>query len=227
MPSKKTKNIVALIGVRGGSKRVPFKNSREFAGSNLLEIKVRTLLQVPELSAVVVNSDCENLLEIAKAAGAKIVLREPAFATDTVTTSDYYRHISQNCEAEVILSATVTTPLMRPDTYRQGIDEFLNCDESVHDSVTSAYQVKEFLYQDGKPLNYDPRRQVRSQDLPEIFALNYGFSIIRRSNMIAYKNIVGKNPKFVITPRIESIDIDDFDDFHLAATMYEKEYGCN
>jgi CMP-N-acetylneuraminic acid synthetase len=212
--------VVALIGVRGGSKRVTNKNRREFSDTNLLALKINTLRQVSGIDRIVVNSECPILLEIAKKCGAETVIRDPAFATDEVLTSDYYCHIAENCPGDIILSATVTTPLVKPQSYEKGIQAFLKTSEADHDSVTSARPIKEFLYLDGRPLNYDPARQVRSQDLPNIVALNYGFSIIRRQHMIECKNIVGKHPFFVQLPQVESIDIDTAEDFFIAETLY-------
>ena len=218
------RKVAALIGVRGGSKRVANKNSRPFAGSNLLAIKIATLKSVPGINAVVVNSECEKLLEIAKRAGAEIVRRDPEFATDEVLASDYYQHIAENCSADVILSATVTTPLFTPESYQRGIDTFFSPKSSGHDSVTSCCAIKEFLYKDNKPLNYDPARQVRSQDLPNIVAINYGYSIILREDMIRLKNIVGHKPLMIETSRVESIDIDTAEDFQIALSLY-REFG--
>ena len=218
-------NIVALIGVRGGSKRVTNKNCRPFAGSNLLKLKIETLQQVRGISKVVVNSECSHLLSIAAACGAETVVRDPEFATDAVLTSDYYRHIAEHCDADVILSPTVTTPLVTIESYECGIRTFYELQGSEYDSVTSSRPIKEFLYLDGKPLNYDPARQVRSQDLPNIVALNYGYSIIRRELMIGYKNVVGKRPYFVHLSQIESIDIDTVEDFFIAETLYKANHA--
>lgn len=56
--------ITAVIPIRKGSQRVPNKNLRPFADTNLLELKIRTLLQVPELTAIVVNTDSEEAINI-------------------------------------------------------------------------------------------------------------------------------------------------------------------
>jgi CMP-N-acetylneuraminic acid synthetase len=214
-------DIVALLGVRAGSKRVSNKNGREFADSNLLTIKIETLKQVRGLSRIIVNSESPELLAVARKAGADTILRDPQFATDHVLTSDYYQHIAENCVCDVILSATVTTPFVEPESYESGIETYLSLINSDYDSATSCFPLKEFLYKDGKPLNYDPAKQIRSQDLPDIVSLNYGFSIINRQKMIEYKNIVGKRPFFVKLSKIESIDIDTPEDFFIAETLYQ------
>lgn len=222
---KMVNEIVALIGVRGGSKRVTHKNHRQFAGTNLLKLKIEALQQVKGISRVIVNSECRELLALAAAYGAETVVRDPEFATDSVLTSDYYRHIAEHCDAEVILSPTVTTPLVQLESYERGIRTFHEMEGSEYDSITSSRPIKEFLYLDGKPLNYDPARQVRSQDLPNIVALNYGYSIIRRELMIEYKNVVGKRPYFVHLSQIESVDIDTLEDFGIAETLYKAGHA--
>lgn len=214
-------NVAALIGVRGGSQRIKKKNSRDFSNSNLLRIKVMQLLEVKNLDRVIVNSEDDALLSIAKESGAEVVKRDPAFATDGISTSEYYKNIAENCDADIILSATVTTPLMRKESYEKGIKKFLELQGQGFDSVTSCSVLKEFLYVNGKPLNYDPSNQVRSQDLPNIFALNYGYSILFRDDMIRNKNIVGKNPFFMPHNKIESVDIDTLEDFFIAETLYD------
>lgn len=213
--------IVALIGVRGGSKRVANKNGRSFADTNLLALKVFELKQVKGIHRVVVNSESRPLLQIAKEAGAEIIERDPAYATDDVVTSEYYRHIAENCPGDVIISVTVTTPLVKPESYQQGIEFFHSLKGMNYDSVTSCFPLKEFLYLHGRPLNYDPEKQVRSQDLPNIVALNYGYSIIRRQRMIEIKNVVGKHPYFVPLSKCESLDIDTPEDFFIAETLYQ------
>ncbi|MCY2974891.1 MAG: hypothetical protein NTW52_09535 [Planctomycetota bacterium] len=152
-------DIVALLGVRAGSKRVSNKNGREFANSNLLTIKIETLKQVRGLSGIIVNSESPELLALARKSGAETILRDPQFATDHVLTSDYYQHIAENCLCNVILSATVTTPFVEPESYESGIETFLSLSDSDYDSVTSCFPLKEFLYKDGKALNYDPAKQ--------------------------------------------------------------------
>lgn len=56
--------ITAVIPVRKGSQRVPNKNLRTFADTTLLELKIQTLLQVPEIDEIVVNTDSEEAIEI-------------------------------------------------------------------------------------------------------------------------------------------------------------------
>jgi N-acylneuraminate cytidylyltransferase len=82
--------------------------------------------------------------------------------------------------------------------------------------------VKEFLWLDSKPINYDPAHAPNSQNLPDIVALNFGITVVRRDDLIRNSNIIGHKPQFVITDDIESIDIDTPLDFFIAEQLYRK-----
>ena len=81
------------------------------------------------------------------------------------------------------------------------------------------------MWLDGKPLNYDIQKAPNSQDLPDILSLNYGINIIKRTDMLQYKNIVTSTPTFYMLDEIESVDIDTELDFLVAETLYKKLYG--
>ena len=88
--------------------------------------------------------------------------------------------------------------------------------------LASVSSVKEFLWLEGKPLNYDPKHAPNSQELPDVVSLNFGVSIISRNNLISFANIIGNTPQFVLIDEIESIDIDTPLDFYIAEQLYNK-----
>lgn len=59
------------------------------------------------------------------------------------------------------------------------------------DSLNTVHLIKEFHFKDNMLINYDLRHQPRSQDLPDIVALNFSINIISRNKMIECKNVVG------------------------------------
>jgi CMP-N-acetylneuraminic acid synthetase len=64
------KKITAVIPIRKGSQRVPNKNFKEFyKGKNLLELKIENLLQIQLIDEIVVNTDSEDAIQIAKKYG--------------------------------------------------------------------------------------------------------------------------------------------------------------
>ena len=218
--------VKALVAVRSGSQRVVNKNIRPFAGSSLLEIKLQQLKRIPNLDGVVVNSNDEEMLKIARGLGCEAVKREEYYASNQVSMSDVYRNMAENFDGDVVAYINVTNPLLRDETITNAIEEYKKLEEK-HDSLNSAHLIKEFLFKDNLPINYDLRNQPRSQDLPDIAALNFAVSIISRENMIECKNVVGYRPNIYLIDEVEATDIDNQIDFDFAEFMYKRMYQTN
>ncbi|MCL1998898.1 MAG: hypothetical protein FWG65_09030 [Turicibacter sp.] len=78
------------------------------------------------------------------------------------------------------------------------------------------------MFKDNAPINYDLLAQPRSQDLPDILALNFACSVISKDAMIECKNVVGKRPYLQPIEEIEATDIDSLVDFEFAEFLYRK-----
>ena len=114
----------------------------------------------------------------------------------------------------------VTAPLIEVKTYYDFINRFSN--STMHDSMVTAAYVKDHLWLDNKPINYDPKNAPNTQDLPDIIKLTYGINIISRENMIKFRNVVGNKPAFYVLEDEETIDIDTPLDFEFAEHLYKK-----
>ena len=215
--------IKALIAVRSGSERVVNKNLRPFAGANLLELKIKQLKAIRELDGIIVNSNDDRMLEIADKLEVETVKREPQYATSNVSMSDVYKNMAENFNGDVVVYANVTNPLVNSESYSNAIKTFKEISNKF-DSLNSAHLVKEFMFLDNKPVNYDLEHQPRSQDLPNIYALNFAFSILTKEYMIKYKNVVGQTPYMYELTESEAIDIDTEFDFEIAEFLYKKKF---
>lgn len=213
--------IKALIPVRSGSQRVLNKNMRPFAGSSLLEIKIRQMLRIPELDGVVVNSNDDEMLELARSLGAEAVKRPEEYAASHAT-NEMYRHVAETFTADVMVYANCTSPCISDATVSACIRRYFEIAEEGYDSLNTANDVKEFLWENNKPINYDPEHTPRSQDLPDIVMLNFALNIIRRERMVEIKHYIGKRPYIHKISREDAIDVDDMLDFEFAEFMYKK-----
>lgn len=214
-------NIKAMVAVRSGSQRVSNKNIRPFAGSSLLEVKLRQLKRIPNLDGIVVNSNDEEMLTIAKSIGCETVKRAEIYASNSVSMSDVYKNMAENFNADVVAYINVTNPLLKDETIINAIESYKK-NIGRYDSLNSAHLIKEFLFKDNIPINYDLRYQPRSQDLPDIAALNFALNIISRETMISCRNVVGFKPNLYIIDEIEATDIDNPIDFEFAEFVYNK-----
>jgi len=218
--------VKALVAVRSGSQRVQNKNIRPFAGSSLLEIKLAQLLNIRNLDGVIVNSNDDRMLQIAEKMGCETVKRDEYFASNDVSMSEVYKNMAENFNGDIIVYANVTNPLLKSYTIEKAIETYMMKSED-YDSLNSAHLIKEFLFKDGLPINYKLEKQPRSQDLPDIYALNFAINIIEREKMIECKNVVGKRPYIWGIDEIEATDIDNPIDFEFAEYVYIRDNANN
>ena len=213
-------DINVLIAVRGGSKRVPRKNIRPFGGTNMLTLKIQQALRLQDINKVVVTSDDDRMLEIANDLGAYPMRRDPFYASDTVPMGDVYVHLASNLDCKDILWTPVTSPLVTDKTLQECINIYKR--ETDYDCVVTTNIIKEYMWLDGKAINYDPKNHPRSQDLPNIYALNFAANILPREVMIKNKNILGDKFYPYMLDDVEAVDVDTEFEFMLAEILYEK-----
>ena len=215
------KKITAVIPIRKGSQRVPDKNFKEFfKGKNLLELKIESLKQVPLIDEIVVNTDSEEAINIAKSNDISYFRREDYFASSKCTNTEHWYNIAETTQTDLIMHVPCTAPFIKSKTYYDLINRFIL---SSHDSANTVSLVKEYLWLNNKPLNYDINKVQNSQDLPDVMKLTFGISILARDTMLERKNVVGNNPMFYVVSDEESIDIDTPLDFEFAQHLYKNK----
>jgi N-acylneuraminate cytidylyltransferase len=216
-------DITAVIPVRAGSRRLKNKNIAPFAGTNLLLNKIEQLKKVPELSRIVVTSDSDVMLQMAKEAGVFTHKRAPEFCDETTKTfGEVVRHVAESVEGEHILWATCTSPLVFPKTYSQAIKEYGEALENGFDSLVAFEKIKRYLWDDNGPINYElGLKHVPSQELPDLYIVTDGILLAPRQKMIEWSYFHGRNPyKFIVDKRT-AVDIDDGLDLATARAWYD------
>lgn len=210
--------LTAVVAVRKGSQRIPNKNTIPFGDSNLLEMKLNLLNKINTIDEIIVNSDCDKMLDIGEKYGCKLHKRDAYYASSTVNNSEFHQHIAQVTDTDFIFLAPTCSPFVKVESHYNAIKTFL---ENKHDSLTSVDIIKNHLWLDNKPLNYSLDNIPNSQDLPDVKRLNYGISLITREAMLKNKGLIGDNPAFYELDDIESIDIDTPFDLLIAKEVYK------
>jgi CMP-N,N'-diacetyllegionaminic acid synthase len=213
--------LSAVVAVRKGSQRIPNKNIKPFGDTNLLELKLKNLKQVFNIDEIIVNSDCDKMLDIGLTYGCTIIKRDPYFASSEANNSEFHHHIAETTDTDFIFLAPVCSPFISTDTHIKAINMFK---ETTYDSLTSVDVIQNHLWLNGKPINYDINNVPNSQDLPKILRLNYGISIISRKSMLERRGVVGNNPGFYPLEGFESIDVDTPMDFNTSELIYTNYF---
>ena len=205
------KTITAIIPVRAGSTRLKNKNVAPFAGTNLLINKINQLKLVSEITRIVVSSDSDLMLEMAKSAGADIHKRAPEYCDEkTKTFGEVVRHIAESVNGDTILWATCTSPLVFPKDYKGAIQAYYKALEEGYDSLMSVESFKRYIWNENGPVNYElGLKHVPSQQLPTLYFVTDGILMAPREKMIEWSYFHGSNPYKYLVDKRTGCDIDD------------------
>ena len=207
--------IVALVPMRHHSQRVPGKNYRLLAGKPLYQYIIETLLSVPEIVQVLVDTDSAPIMD---GLGrdfpqVKVINRSEALRADTVPMNEILLSDTEQIQADFYLQTHSTNPLLRPQTISIAIQTFLS-DYPAHDSLFSVTRLQTRLYdQNGLAMTHDPNVLLQTQDLPPVYEENSCMYIFTRENLARRRNRLGERPLLFEMDAAEAWDIDEELDF--------------
>lgn len=201
---------LALIPARGGSKGVPGKNIKIIYGKPLIVWTIEKALKAKNVDKVVVSTDSLEIAEIAKAAGAEILIRPDYLATDTASTLDVMIHALKEYPADIITLLQATSPCRSDGLIDECIKEFVEGD---YDSLATGFicDYKEY----GK--NTLPRQQIDG------FFYDDGNVYVMKADMVRNGDRYGKKIGHKFISRYENAEIDDMFDFWLLDKILEKQ----
>jgi CMP-N,N'-diacetyllegionaminic acid synthase len=229
----KDKNVLAIIPARGGSKGIPGKNIRQFAGKPLIVHSVEAALKCPLISRTVVSTDDDNIAEVAKAHGAEVIKRPSELAADTSLVIDAIRYTVRKVEEEgeevdIVLLLEPTSPYRRPEDLEKCIQVLLDNKADSASTFTNAdvspnrlWRVTDDVvepYIEGAIPWLPRQKQPKAFELTgQIYALT---KKILFENEDSISTLSGKIFP-VITPRETALDIDTELDFMVAEKVME------
>ncbi|MEW6715885.1 MAG: acylneuraminate cytidylyltransferase family protein [Chloroflexota bacterium] len=214
--------IVALVPMRHHSQRVPGKNYRSLAGRPLFHYIIETLLDVSEISEVVVDTDSEPIIEGLHLhfPAVKIIPRPERLRADNISMNEILIYDATQVEADFYVQTHSTNPLLRAGTISRAIRTFLDSYPN-HDSLFSVTRIQTRLWdQLGQPINHDPAVLIQTQDLPPIYQENSCLYIFTHQNLLARGNRLGERPMMLEIEAAEAWDIDEDLDFHICEFLY-------
>lgn len=219
------KKIVALVPMRHHSQRVPGKNYRELAGKPLYQHIIETLLAVPEISAVVVDTDSDPVMDGLREhfPQVQIINRPEHLRADDVPMNHILIHDSGEVPADFYLQTHSTNPLLKSETVSRAINSFL-ADYPNRDSLFSVTRLQTRLYdKDGNAINHNPKELIQTQDLPPVYEENSCLYIFTRENLIAKQHRISDRPMMFEIDADEAWDIDEELDFAITDFLLKRQ----
>ncbi|MEP3855636.1 MAG: acylneuraminate cytidylyltransferase family protein [Porticoccus sp.] len=230
--SYKSRTVTALLPMKANSERVKGKNFREFKGKPLFRWILDTLLSVEEIDKVIINTDARHILEengLVESERVMIRDRKPEICGDMVSMNKVLADDIDNVDADIYLMTHTTNPLMSANTIRGAIKSFHAAQStSETDSLFTVDKVQTRFYRaDCSAVNHDPGNLIRTQDLEPWYEENSNLYVFTRESFHKTRARIGKKPMMYEAPRLESIDIDDQEDWDFAviAARYLEEQG--
>ena len=227
---------IAIITARGGSKRIPHKNRKEFCGKPIIEYSIEVAKQASIFDTVMVSTDDNKIAEIAKNAGAEVpFMRSAETSNDYATTADVLMEVLEKYKERGIRYENAcciypTAPFVTGNKLRQAMDMLVNeKKDSVIPVVPFSFPpLRGMVINDGKlEYKWQEYAMKRSQDLEEIYHDCGQFYVFRVEAFEKEKKLVTNNTAGMIISELEVQDIDNETDWELAEMKYRllKEKG--
>jgi CMP-N-acetylneuraminic acid synthetase len=217
-----TRRVTAIVPMRHVSERVPGKNYRLLAGKPLYRHIVETLLDVPEVDEVVVDTDSDVIAQGCLdrfPAQVRVVVRPEHLRNGDTPMNDVLQNTIEQCPADWYVQTHSTNPLLRSVTISAALHQLWRRQPG-NDSLFSVSRLQTRLWWSAdRAVNHDPKVLLRTQDLPPVYEENSNIYIFRGETLRVTGNRIGVSPILFEIDRLEAWDIDDETDFVLADTL--------
>lgn len=216
--------VVAFLPAKGSSERIENKNTKLLDGKPLFFHTLEKLVKCDFIDEVYLDSESDEIFEMASEVDCKHLKRDPQLATNKTDGHALFFNEVRQVEADIYIQVLGTSPFIKPETIKQGIDILIEKPE--YDSAVLVAKEKQYLWEENQP-KYNKFHIPNSKDLPDTVVESMGLYIVRKET--AYKNKMryGDNVYFLYADSTEKVDVNYPDDFvmanYLAAGMREKE----
>ena len=224
-------SLIAIITARGGSKRIPKKNIKEFCGKPIIAYSIEAALQCKEFDEVMVSTDNKGIADIALYYGAKIpFFRSAETSNDFATTEDVLIEVLDKYQDVqkyfgIVCCIYPTAPFLTAQKIQNALKLLMD-----NPSIDSIVPVVKFSYPPQRALvvrdeklvyQYPTFAKMRSQDLEPIYHDCGQFYMCRESALRKYRDLITPKSIPFVMPEEEVQDIDTYSDWVLAEVKYK------
>jgi pseudaminic acid cytidylyltransferase len=227
------KNI-AIVTARGGSKRIPKKNIKDFLGKPILAYSIEAAINSKCFDEVMVSTDDSEIAEVSKKLGAKVPFyRSKENSSDFATTSDALLEVINNYKSSGINFENAcciypTAPFITSKTIDDSFKIFLSKDaDSLIPVVKFGYPIQRAFKKDGDYLKMFHPENVnkRSQDLEPAYHDVGQFYWFKVNEFLKNKILITDKTTFIEISELNTQDIDNEEDWKIAELKYKILYG--
>lgn len=230
-------SIVAIIPARSGSKRIPKKNIKLFAGKPIIAYSIESAKESKLFNRIVVSTDSQEIAKVAERFGAEIPFLRPAeLADDHTGVNEVVLHalnylLEDGENIDFVCCIYATAPFIRPEYIKRGYDLLLK------KGVTSTLAVTSFSYPIKRALKINELGKIelfwpnffesRSQDIDDAFHDAGQFCWAYTKLFLKEKRLLTQDSFPLILPRYLVQDIDTLEDWKRAELMFKAMHSNN
>lgn len=221
---------IAIITARGGSKRIPRKNIREFCGKPIITYSIEAALKSGLFDEVMVSTDDDEIAEVARRAGAQVpFMRSSESAGDYASTDDVLMEVleaykAQGREFDTFCCLYPTAPFVTEEKLKSAM-KLLERADSVMPVVRFSFPPQRCMVMNEAGeicMKWPEYASARSQDLEPYYHDCGQFYFCRTNLFMKYKTTDLPHMAAMIISELEVQDIDNFDDWEIAELKYQK-----
>ena len=229
-----TSKRIAIIPARGGSKRIPRKNIKQFCGQPIIKYSIDAAIASGCFDEVMVSTDDAEIAEIAKSYGVQVpFMRSECNSSDFASTADVIKEVLIEYERigktfEYFCCIYPTAPFVTSERLREGMHLLeQNNSDSVLPVVRYSYPIQRSLkIVDGRLVMLYPENYLkRSQDLMPVYHDSGQFYCMKTSSLLVQMKLFAENTTAIILPESEVQDIDNEEDWKIAEVKYKVLKG--
>lgn len=214
-----TMKTVAMVPIKLNSERVKEKNLRPFYdGKPLIHFILEALVASKKIDEVYVYCSSDRIKDYL-IDGVKYLKRPEFLDLNTANCNDIIREFMKEVDADCYVVSHTTAPFTKTESIDRCIDSVL--DSSEYDSAFTVEKIQTFMWEKGKPMNFDPDHFPRTQDLDPIYMETSGAFVFPKYVFEKYNRRIGIKPCLVEVEPIESSDIDTEYDMMVAQALYK------
>lgn len=211
------KKVVAFVPVKLNNERLPGKNTKQFRdGTPLIANILTSLLSVSGLDDVYVYCSNESVVDYIPD-NCKYLKRSVNLDRSETKINEVLQSFARDVEADIYVLAHATAPFISSVSIQAAVDAVVSGE---YDSALTVSRLQEFLWKDGRPINYSLNAVPRTQDLDPMFVETTGLYVYTRG-LIMERNVrIGDRPHLVEVSKIEAVDINEPVDFEIADALH-------
>jgi CMP-N-acetylneuraminic acid synthetase len=204
--------ITAIVPIKLNNERLPGKNTKMIGNKPLIQYILHTLLNIDLINKIYVYCSNESICEFLPE-GVQFLRRPQILDFPTSNFNQIFHSFMSQIESDLYVYAHATAPFLSGEAIEDCIEKVVS---KTYDSAFTAIKIQDFLWMNGKPLNYDSAKLPRSQDLKPVYRETSGVYVFTKECYSENHARIGKNPYIREVSFKESIDINNLEDFELA-----------